>query len=78
MRHTPQDLRLTPNTSIQKEAAMQMYKTLPHILTAVLLTPQHLENTALQQIEPFAPPTGDINFGIIAEVPFPGFRRPKF
>ena len=45
---------------------MQMYKTLPHILTAVLLTPQHLENTALQQIEPFAPPTGDINFGIIA------------
>ena len=47
---------------------MQMYKTLPHILTAVLLTPQHLENTALQQIEPFAPPTGDINFGIIAAI----------
>ena len=47
---------------------MQMYKTLPHILTAVLLTPQHLENTALQQIEPFAPPTGDIIFGIIAAI----------
>lgn len=47
---------------------MQMYRTLPHILTAVLLTPQHLENTALQQIEPFAPPTGDINFGIIAAI----------
>ena len=47
---------------------MQMYKSLPRILTAVLLPLQHLENSSLQQIEPFAPPTGDINFGIIAAI----------
>ena len=47
---------------------MQMYKSLQRILTAVLLPLQHLENSSLQQIEPFAPPTGDINFGIIAAI----------
>ncbi len=47
---------------------MQMYKTLPHIITAVLLPLQRIYPSPIEQPEPFAPPTGDINFGIIAAV----------
>lgn len=47
---------------------MQMYMNLPRICTAVLLPLQHIDHSSMQEIAPFAPPTGDIHFGIIAAI----------
>ncbi len=45
---------------------MQQYLKLSRILTAVLLPLPHMEPNV--SVEPFAPPTGDINLGIIAAI----------
>ena len=38
------------------------------ILIAALLPLQHIEHIDTAPFEPYAPPTGDINFGIIAAI----------
>ena len=45
---------------------MQAYLKFSRILTAVLLPLSHIDTAPV--VEPYAPPTGDVNFGIIAAI----------